>query len=299
MQRDLILAFLVVLFGAAGTYLLLPHRHGSRTPRKVHLVGAGLAGLGLLLFAFFWTAPGPWISRIFFYVFAFTSVGAGVLTITSPDPIHSALWFAAVVLATAGLFLLAGASFLAAGTVIVYAGAIIVTFLFVIMLAQMEGRASYDRASRSPFRATWTCFVLLLGIIWSLLHIDGPSRAALAQPGAPLASIDPRLPRTDESAAWMKPGSAGSVAEVINRAVRSTARLTDDQGLPKPHVAGLGETLYTDHLATVELTGTLLFAALISALAIATPKAPIRPRQKNTSETGMITPIAEVGTAGV
>ena len=40
--------------------------------------------------------------------------------------------------------------FLAAGTVIVYAGAIIVTFLFVIMLAQMEGKALYDRASRAP-----------------------------------------------------------------------------------------------------------------------------------------------------
>ena len=301
MQRDLITAFLVVLFGAAGTYLLLPHRHGSRTPRKVHLVGAGLAGLGLLLFGLFWTAPGPWISRIFFYAFAFAAVGGGVLTITSVDPIHSALWFAAVVLATAGLFLLAGASFLAAGTVIVYAGAIIVTFLFVIMLAQMEGRASYDRASRSPFRATWTCFVLLLGIIWSLLHIDGPSRAALAQPGAPIAaSIDARLPRTGELTAWVKPGSGGLVADVINRAVRPTARLVDDHGLPKPHVAGLGETLYTDHIATVELTGTLLFAALISALAIATPKAPIRPGQKKTPPGEATTGSAEVvGTVGV
>ena len=53
-----------------------------------------------------------------------------------------------MVLSTSGLFLLAGAQFLAAGTVIVYAGAIIVTFLFVIMLAQMEGRAQYDRAAR-------------------------------------------------------------------------------------------------------------------------------------------------------
>ena len=42
------------------------------------------------------------------------------------------------------------AQFLAAGTVIVYAGAIVVTFLFVIMLAQMEGKAAYDRAARSP-----------------------------------------------------------------------------------------------------------------------------------------------------
>ena len=45
----------------------------------------------------------------------------------------------------------------------------------------------------------------------------------------------------------------------------------------KPNVAGLGETLYTDHLMTVELAGALLFVALIGAVAIATPKPPIRP----------------------
>ena len=33
--------------------------------------------------------------------------------------------------------------------------------------------------------------------------------------------------------------------------------------------AGLGESLYTDYLLTVELAGALLFVALIGALAIA------------------------------
>ena len=42
-------------------------------------------------------------------------------------------------------------------------------------------------------------------------------------------------------------------------------------------MAGLGATLYTEHLVTVELAGALLFAALVGALAIATPRAPIRP----------------------
>ena len=73
-----------------------------------------------------------------------------------------------VVIATSGLFLLAGASFLAAGTIIVYAGAIIVTFLFVIMLAQMEGKAFYDRAARAPGPATFACFLLLWCLIYAL-----------------------------------------------------------------------------------------------------------------------------------
>jgi len=58
---------------------------------------------------------------------------------------------------------------------------------------------------------------------------------------------------------------------------RPTSQLNGPDGRPKPHVAGLGETLYTDHLVTVELAGALLFVALIGALAIASPKPPIRP----------------------
>ena len=50
-------------------------------------------------------------------------------------------------LGTAGLFLFQGAQFLAVATIVVYAGAILVTFLFVLMLAQPEGQASYDRVS--------------------------------------------------------------------------------------------------------------------------------------------------------
>ena len=87
---------------------------------------------------------------MFLYVFGIMAIVGGLLTVTSRNPVYSALWFASVVLSTSGLFLLADAPFLAAGTIIVYAGAIIVTFLFVIMLAQMEGKADYDRAARSP-----------------------------------------------------------------------------------------------------------------------------------------------------
>src|SRR5262249_38131342 len=147
--------------GASGAYLLLPHKHGARKPRNGHLAVAGLAAFSLFLFAFFWSPPGPFLfNGLFVYTFAIVSLVRAMSTVTSRDPIHPSLWFTAVVLATTGLFLLAGAQFLAAGTVIVYAGAIIVTFLFVIMLAQMEGRAAYDRAARTPFVATLTCFML-------------------------------------------------------------------------------------------------------------------------------------------
>jgi NADH-quinone oxidoreductase subunit J len=277
--RDLYLAMAVVILGAVGTYLLLPHRHGSAKPVRVHAVGGGLVGLSIALFALFWRAPaGPSLSSLFFYLFSFAAVAGAVLTITSRNPVYSALWFASVVLSTSGLFLLADAQFLAAGTVIVYAGAIIVTFLFVIMLAQMEGRAPYDRAARAPFRATLTCFLLFWALLYSLFLVPAPG--SMAQRTTATAS-DRILPRTQDLASLAIPAKRLQVAQVLARSSRLTEQLFDAQGAAKPHVAGLGETLYTDYLVTVELAGVLLFVALVGALAIATPKAPIRPKNPN------------------
>ena len=278
METDLILSLIVVLLGASGTYLLLPHRHGRMQPWRVHAVGGVLSAIAVLMFALLWIPPSELFSKLFFYAFGLSALISAVATVTVRNPIHSALWFAAVVLATCGLFLLAGAQFLAAGTIIVYAGAIIVTFLFVIMLAQMEGRAAYDRASRSPFRATWTCFILFFGLVWSLFHIEPPKPGAYNRP-----NIEARLPRTNEMVKIARAHRSGLIHGVIVKAIRPTMLLKDEAGLDKPHVAGLGETLYTDHLVTVELAGALLFAALIGAIAIASPKPPIRPGDRTSA----------------
>jgi NADH-quinone oxidoreductase subunit J len=239
------------------------------------VAGAILAAIALLIFAGFLSAPADrgFLANLFFYLFSFVAVVGGLLMITSSNPIQSALWFAAVVLATSGLFLLADASFLAAGTIIVYAGAIIVTFLFVIMLAQVEGRAPYDRAARSPFRATLTCFMLFWALLFVFFHVRPPSVPNIG-------TVAPREPlmRTSDLAA-----TKGPVSDVVVRAARTTIQLADAKGIPKPHVAGLGEAFYTDYLVTVELAGTLLFVALIGALAIAAPKPPVRPGDRPTA----------------
>jgi NADH-quinone oxidoreductase subunit J len=275
MRSDILFASLIIALGASGTYLLLPHRHAAARPRSVHATGYGLVGLSLLLMALLWTPPGPFLASLFFYVFALAAVAGGVLMITSRDPVYSALWFASVVLSTSGLFLLSGAQFLAAGTVIVYAGAIIVTFLFVIMLAQAEGQALYDRAARSPARATFSFFILLWSLMYIVLMAKKPEGPALDQAG-----LADRLIRTDD---W--PGHAGvdsskNVSAVVARSVSPMARLTSQpakDGVPAPHVAGLGGTLFTDHLISVEVAGAILFVALVGAAAIATPKPPVRP----------------------
>jgi NADH-quinone oxidoreductase subunit J len=273
---ELILAILVIVLGAGGSYLLLPHAHGAARSRKVHAAGAILTSLGLLIFLSFFTAPGPFLSGLFFYLFSIGAIVGGLLTVTSRNPVYSALWFASVVLSTAGLFLLAGAQFLAAGTVIVYAGAIIVTFLFVIMLAQMEGKALYDRAARAPASATLTCFLLF----WCLLYALGPLHP---QPVPPLVvgntqqHAEKSLVRGSNIIEFYRLREHHPAATALARAQRQSSALRAAVGDEKPAVAGLGESLYSDHLVTVELAGALLFVALIAAVVIIGPRRPIRP----------------------
>jgi NADH-quinone oxidoreductase subunit J len=243
------------------------------------VLGGCLVAASLVTLALFWSPPAPFLMGAFFYVFALAGLACSVLMITSRNPVHSALWFAAVVLATTGLFVLLGASFLAAGTIIVYAGAIIVTFLFVIMLAQSGGEAAYDRSTRMPARASISTFLLLWSLLYCLLMVQNPDRVGGTSPDLqarrliPTAGLPGLLARGDEERA----------AAVIDRAVRpETARLPGQvemaPGVPAPHVAGLGGTLFTDHLIAVEVAGAILFVALVGAAAIATPKPPTRPK---------------------
>jgi NADH-quinone oxidoreductase subunit J len=272
---DAILATLIVVLGGAGTFFMLPHRHGTARPRSEYGAGAISASVALLLLVFFWSPPGPFLATIFFYVFSLAAIVGGLLTITSRNPIYSALWFASVVLSTAGLFMLAGAPFLAAGTIIVYAGAIIVTFLFVIMLAQSDGTAVYDRAARSPGGATFTCYVLLWCLIYSLTAIRSlPSgEGAIEQQRI---NSEKTLQRSRDISRARVLGQSGATFSVLTRAQRLTSLISDPQtpNIDKPNVAGLGGSIYTDHLVTAGIAGALLFVALIGAVSITNPRRP-------------------------
>ena len=89
---------------------------------------------------------GDWTADGLFCCLAGVTDRGRLATVTFRNPVYCAIWFGMTLLGTAGLFLFIGAEFLAVATLVVYAGAILVTFLFVLMLAQPEGEAPYDRA---------------------------------------------------------------------------------------------------------------------------------------------------------
>lgn len=131
----------------------------SGDDRRVRGLGKALCAIGLVMLAI--ALPtfsqlanfAEWVNQITFWILAAVTVGSSVAAITARNPVYTAIWFAGSLLGVAGLFVYQNAQFLGFATIVVYAGAIVVTFLFVLMLANSEGHAMYDRISWAKFPA--------------------------------------------------------------------------------------------------------------------------------------------------
>ena len=156
---------IVTLLGALGMWLMLPRVGGSGRGR---LLGAVLAAAAAVLLGTQAPRMAGGATEGVFIILAGVTVASAVATVTSPSAVYSAIWFALTLLGTAGLFLVLGAQFLAVATVAVFAGAILVTFLFVIMLAQPEGRDPYDRMSTEALVSAVAAAVIV-GVLWTAL----------------------------------------------------------------------------------------------------------------------------------
>jgi len=227
-------SFWAIFVGSLAVWILLPNRipYGKTIGGVLAIVAAGL-------FASDWPLLGDWTDQAVFWLLAGVTLGAAVCTICSRSPVYSAIWFALSLLGTAGLFFYNGAQFLGVATIVVYAGAIVVTFLFVIMLSQPEGHSAYDRITWGWFPKTFS--VLAAATMVALLtFLLGNLRADAAKPQA------------------------------VEVAAASQARLTAQGALlDRNHMANLGRHLFSEHLISIEVVGTLLLVALVGAVAIA------------------------------
>lgn len=233
-----------LVLAAVGLWLALPKRvaYGKT-------IGGVLGIIGLALLASDWPLLPTLTDQTVFWLLASITILAAVATITSYSPVYSAIWFALSLLGTGGLFFFNGAQFLGVATIVVYAGAIVVTFLFVIMLAQPEGHASYDRISWGWFAKTASVFVAagIVGLLTMLL--GGLKDQALAHAAA-------------SNAVTSSPSDAEGPIVTADKPVNPL--------LDHPHhMARLGAVLFSQHVISVELAGTLLLAALVGAVAIA------------------------------
>lgn len=217
-----------LLCGVLALLLVLPR--GGYVSRVlgglIGLVSLGLIAAGMPLVS-------GWLAQGLLLILAAVTVLSAAAAVAMRSAVYSALWFALSLVGTASLMLFQGAAFLGVATVVVYAGAIVVTFLFVIMLAQPEGQAVYDRL-------TWGWYAKPFSVLAA---------------GALVAVLTTALPgvRQLESAQAAGPQGAASRAETL---------------LHPDHVAHLGAELFSRYLVSVEVAGTLLLVALVGAVAI-------------------------------
>lgn len=281
------------LFSAAGMWLLLPRGNaGGRW------FGGLLGVIGLALFAGQLTSVGDWLNDSIFAVLAGVTVGAGVATVTFRNPVYCAVWFALCLLGSAGLFFFQGAQFLGVATVVVYAGAILVTLLFVLMLANPQGHAAYDRRSwEAPLAATAGMVmvgILTLTVVTALRpptpllrdQIAVALSADRAEDGtpriAPQALRSAQLLETPEGSQLQLAFVGVDVETIDQRRLRGI--LADevpqlagnydlqlreaDNVLLDRHVSRMGAMLFSKHLLAVEVASVLLLVALVGATAI-------------------------------
>jgi len=219
----------IVLAVLAVVLLLSPLGSRSTRPAGCVLALAGLAMLAYEVAPKELDATGGWL---FFWLLAGLAILSAVSAISMQSPVYSAIWFGVSLLSTAGLFLLQGAQFLSVATVAVYAGAILVTFLFVLMLAQPEGHAYYDRMS-------WGEFPTVAAVLAAALIVGGLTYRYTQLESQPIAV-----------------------------APRPAAATLDDGVLHTDHMAKLGGYMFSRHMLSLEAAGSLLLAALVGAVAI-------------------------------
>jgi NADH:ubiquinone oxidoreductase subunit 6 (subunit J) len=163
---------LAAILAIVGFMLLLPR------PRRRFIAG-GVAALtaALVIFAawLFLTFGKPSANIVETALFILFSLGAlffGSVLVVQRNPARGAIAFAFVIVSTCGLFLILAAPFLMAATIIIYAGAIIVTFLFVLMLSQVQGASNENDRSREPILSGLAGFSFVGLVLFSIYVTD-------------------------------------------------------------------------------------------------------------------------------
>jgi NADH-quinone oxidoreductase subunit J len=182
---------LAAVLAVVGFLLLLPRPRGRFIPGGVAFLIAAVSGFGVWLYSTFGKPMPDAVGTVLFILFSLGALGFGTVLVVQRNPARGAIAFAFVILSTCGLFLLLAAPFLMAATIIIYAGAIIVTFLFVLMLSQVQGPSDENDRSREPLFGGLAGFAFT-GLVLFAVYLSSDSAASAKATDA--LKVDQRLP---------------------------------------------------------------------------------------------------------
>lgn len=135
------------------------------------------------------------LDLVIFYIFAAMAVVAAVMVVTRRNVVHSAVFLATTLLATAGIFLSLHAEFLFIVQIILYTGGILVLYVFVIMLVNLD-----LALTQVQFNRRWYVALLLTAVLGSqaFAAIVVSRQSLYALPPAPAQALEPNT----EQVAW-------------------------------------------------------------------------------------------------
>jgi NADH-quinone oxidoreductase subunit J len=135
------------------------------------------------------------LDLVIFYFFAALAVVAAVMTVTRRNVVHSAIFLATTLLATAGIFLTLRAEFLFIVQIILYTGGIMVLYVFVIMLVNLD--VALHQVS---FNRRWYVGLLLTAVLGAqaFAAIAVSRQSLYTLPPAPAQALEPNT----EQVAW-------------------------------------------------------------------------------------------------
>lgn len=106
---------------------------------------------------------------IIFYILAAITLGSGLLTVLSKNPVHSAIYMIVSFFSIAGHFLMLNAQFLSVIHIIVYTGAIMVLLLFTLMLMNLNEQHEPAKKIASRVAATVSACLMVVVMLAALL----------------------------------------------------------------------------------------------------------------------------------
>lgn len=106
---------------------------------------------------------------IIFYILAALTLGTGIMTVVSKNPIHSAVYMIICFFTISGHFLLLNALFLSVVNIVVYAGAIMVLLLFTLMLMNLSEQHEPKKKLLTRVAATISACLTALVILAAIL----------------------------------------------------------------------------------------------------------------------------------
>jgi NADH-quinone oxidoreductase subunit J len=135
------------------------------------------------------------LDLVVFYFFATLAVISAILVVTSRNVVHSAIFLASALLATAGIFLSLHAEFLFIVQIIVYTGGITVLYVFVIMLVNLDVALHQVQFNRKWLVGLLLTIFLGAEVVVALAFSRGSLYTA---PPAAATTLDPNT----EQVAW-------------------------------------------------------------------------------------------------